>query len=120
MVGNVKILFNKGKKNILGKTKSISETIKIKSEILEERKNIEQKYLEIGKKYYELFGNKSCEELAPLCSAVFLSKANIKHLTKEINVLQKGDEIVDHTHCTNCGAKLDKNFMFCPKCGKKI
>lgn len=121
MINDMKIVFKKGKKSIVNRTKGITEVIKIKGEILEERKNIEQNYSELGKQYYEIFGNKPCEELKSLCYSIFLSKGNIKHLVKEINLIQKGnDSSFQSLECSYCHEKIEHDFLFCPKCGKRI
>lgn len=84
LLNNVGKIVKKSGKDAVRKTKDMTELIKIKAQILEEEKNIKKNYEEIGRLYYKIYGSEPYDELQQLCSSIFLSSGNIKHLQKEI------------------------------------
>ena len=77
-------IVKKSGKEAVRKTKDMTEIIKIRTQIIEEEKNIKKWYEELGRTYYELYGSEPADELQKLCSSIFLAGGNIKHLKKEI------------------------------------
>lgn len=96
------------------KTKIMAETAKINSHIEGERRNINEAYNKLGKRYFELFPDTSDENLREFCDAIKESMRQIEDYQEQIKQL-KGI-----TACPNCGTDYPEGAAFCTTCGAKL
>lgn len=100
-------------KDLAKKAKDLSALAKLNSQISSYEDTIDKTYLQIGKLYYE----ESAEVTNPLYLELFKTiqqaQVDTAQVKKEISKL-KG------THqCTNCGAEIPVDAIFCSVCGAK-
>ena len=101
-------------KQVAQKTKEVSDTVQLKTQISREKEAVNRQYAQIGKKVFEA-ANAVDEEAY---SAEF---ALIRESLKTIDELQnKLSTLEGFIHCPECGAKIEKASAFCSKCGAKI
>ena len=114
--------------------KNFSDTNRLKSEISAEKRNIQQKYAEIGQLYYEKFNNDPGCDFFPEVDAIMTSMRHIEALEAEILEVQNrrpelvtvepriGDPNIRPTAmvCMQCGQTYDANQTFCSNCGQKL
>ena len=114
--------------------KNFSETNRLKSEISTEKRNIQQKYAEIGQLYYEKYNNDPGCEFFPEVDAILTSMRHIEALEAEIQEVQNrrpelvavperaGDPSVRPSAmvCMQCGQTYDASQTFCSNCGQKL
>lgn len=84
IIKNFGKIMERSRKQAVDKSKDIKNVLKAKTDIYEEENKIKLNYRILGEKYYKIYGNDPDEELSEICSKIFLSKANIKRLKKEI------------------------------------
>lgn len=101
-------------KDVAKKTKDLTEVAKLNSQISKEESTIEQKYREIGKAFYEKYGNTEDSELKELCTDVKNGYEKIEELKKQLNSL-KGLTI-----CPRCGKENESTASFCSSCGEVL
>lgn len=96
------------------KTKELTEVQKLNSTINQQKNEIESKYAEMGKLYFEKFGeNGQIGELNAL-------SAEIRKILEEIEANKdKINEIKGLKKCESCGEPIDNGSVFCPICGAK-
>ncbi len=109
----------RGVKKTAQKAKEVSgnvvETAKYKLKLSEIKSNIEDKYIEIGKLVYNSGENEDItSKLETLCDEISALKAS------ENDIKEAVDEIMNKKSCPFCSASVDKDFTFCPKCGKSF
>lgn len=95
------------------KARDLTDLAKLNMELKSKQDFIERQYTEIGKKVYETQKN---DESSPF-EQVFA----IKQTEEEIDTLRH--EIAQAKGCSvcpHCGADVEKDVVYCPKCGKKI
>ena len=96
------------------KAKELTEVQKINSQIHQQQSDIESKYAQMGKIYYEKFGeNGEISELNELCAEINIILAEIEVNKEKIN------EIKGFKKCESCGELIDNGNIFCPICGVK-
>lgn len=101
-------------KQVAQKTKEVSDTVQLKTQISREKEAVNRQYAQIGKKVFEA-ANAADEEAY---SAEF---ALIRESLKTIDELQdKLSTLEGFIHCPECGARIEKTAAFCSKCGAKI
>ena len=100
-------------KDVAKKTKDLADITRINMQISGEEDNIKDLYNQIGKKYYELYPNSNGAEFETLCNSVTESLAKIDTYKEQIQSI-KGVK-----KCSNCGAEIDDNSVFCGICGNK-
>jgi len=97
------------------KSGDLMEVTKLNLNIGAEEDKIKRKFMEIGKTVYEAY--KKGEELPyacrDLCEKVKEYERNIEEMKAKVLQL-KGLK-----NCPSCGAELDEEFAYCPKCGAK-
>ncbi|MEN2775465.1 zinc ribbon domain-containing protein [Acetivibrio clariflavus] len=101
-------------KDMAKKTKELADITKLNMQISSEEDKIKNKYLEIGKLYYELFSSNPDEKFAEFCAAITESKNKIALLKDQIL------EIKGAKKCSYCGAEIAKSAVFCSACGNKV
>ena len=89
---------------------------KLKFSISECKEKINDKYKEIGEKVYEILLNNRDNDVSLKLINEFKEIDNLKENIKnyEAQIL----EVNNKMKCSNCGAEIDINSDFCPKCGE--
>ena len=112
--------FNKAKEKIAKtsgdvakKAKDLTEITKCNSQISSNENTIKATYTEIGKYVYENLKDDAPAEIAEKMTLIDNALAEIDRLKAEIMKL-KGS-----IKCEQCGAEVDAESAFCPKCGAK-
>ena len=101
-------------KQVAQKTKELSDTVQLKTQLSREKEALNRQYAQIGKKVFEA-ANEADEE------AYTAEFALIRESLKTIDELQdKLSTLEGFIHCPECGAKIEKTSAFCSKCGAKI
>lgn len=108
---------NLGKKTSEATNKITKET-KLKLKINENKNKITDIYEEIGKKVYEKHTREENisikEELEEECSKIDELSKEIEEARKEILKLNNKKQ------CSNCYAEVEKDAVYCSKCGQKL
>jgi len=118
--------------------KNFTDTNALKREISSEKRNIQQKYAEIGQLYYEKYNNDpGCDFFAEV-DEILTSMRHIEALEAEIEEVQnRRPELVpipdgssSYTSeprvrpsamvCMQCGQTYDPTQIFCSNCGQKL
>lgn len=108
--------------NDLGKkttetTSKIAREAKLKMKITENKGKIKDLYGEIGRKIYE---NHVREEDIDIKEFVSDDCSKIDTLSKEIEDARKEILVLNNKKiCKKCFAEIEKDSIFCPKCGEK-
>lgn len=98
------------------KATNISDELKLRGKISEQKDKIEKLFKEIGETVYnEVKDEKdvSRETIVEKCDEISKAKDEISKLESEILAVKKMKK------CTNCGTELDIKAEFCSKCGKE-
>lgn len=98
------------------KASNLSDELKLKGKISEQKEKIEKLYKEIGEMVYnEVKDGKDASRdlIMPKCDEISKAKDEISKLETEILAVKKIKK------CVECGAELDLNAEFCSKCGKE-
>jgi ribosomal protein L40E len=97
------------------KSNEIVETTKLNSNINSEEDKIQKLYIQLGKAVYERFTQTGTVEdyAQEACLAINTHRENIAALREKIA------EIKGIKACVNCGAEMERNQVFCSKCGTK-
>lgn len=105
-----------GKKTTETTTKIARET-KLKMKITENKGKIKDLYGEIGRKIYE---NHVREENVDIKEFISDDCSKIDALSKEIEDARKEILVLNNKKmCKKCFAEIERDSMFCPKCGEK-
>jgi len=105
---------SQGSHDVVQKTKDNADVKKLNKTISDAEKTIEKLYSQLGKSYFELHPDDPEDALSQLVEEIQLAQLTILNCQKEIQHL-KGICI-----CTNCGATLEKEALFCSRCGTKV
>ena len=97
--------------NAVGKTKDTADIFKLKNEISEEERKIVALYNEIGRLYASLHYEDFEPSFANLMASLKESVAAIELRQAQIQ------NIRNVTTCSNCGAEIARESMFCSACG---
>ncbi len=97
------------------KSSELVEITKLNMNINSEEDKIQKQYTQIGKLIYDKFkaGGNIDEEFLASCETIRTHEQNINNLKEKIL------ETKNLRVCSGCGAEIDKNSMFCAKCGTK-
>lgn len=108
--------------NDLGKktsktTTKIAREAKLKMKINENKGKIKDLYEELGRKVYE---NHVREENVDISEFINDDCSKIDVLSKEIEDARKEILVLNNKKmCKKCFAEIEKDSIFCPKCGEK-
>ena len=96
------------------KTSKISEELKLRNKINENKNNIEEIYNEIGKCVYNEFKTgEKCDKMTEKCEQITaLEEENCRIEDKILG-------IKNIKKCINCNSEITKDSEFCSKCGTK-
>ena len=95
---------------------TLSEELRIKGRINETKEKVESLYIEIGKTVYtELKDGKTVaeEEILKKCDEISQNNDEISKLKDRLLNIRK------LRTCVQCGEKISKDDLYCPKCGKE-
>ena len=96
------------------KAKNTAEVIKLNSMISDEEKRINNSYLQIGKLYYEVYGENPEEQFAQFITDINDCKAKILVHAEQIRIVKGIAE------CTECGGQVPSGAPFCSSCGSPM
>lgn len=88
------------------------DTVFVNLQMKEEEEELKEKYMELGKAYYE----GGFEDPLPELLTLFDEITKIKNK----NQLQMEEMVPEADHCPHCGASLKPDSRFCSSCGGKI
>lgn len=97
------------------KSGELVEVTKLNVNINTEEDKIQKLYAQIGKKIYEKYAASGSidEEAIEDCETIKVHEQNAKNLRSKIL------EIKNLKACTGCGAELERDQIFCSKCGAR-
>jgi ribosomal protein S27AE len=114
VAGSVGDTVSKGAKTVSENSKKMAEKSKIKREIAMIEADINNSYIEIGKKFFETISRAPSEEYV-------FDVENILAKNKQLEEAKKAlMDLEDKHSCPSCGAAVTKEQMFCDKCGYKL
>ncbi|MCL2058690.1 MAG: zinc ribbon domain-containing protein [Oscillospiraceae bacterium] len=96
------------------KAKSMTEIVRINTQITEEQRALKAFYTQMGEKYYTLHKDDPGEEFTTLCDRITASLMRVAELQ---------DEVRRHRNtklCPKCGAACPANVQFCSTCGTQL
>jgi len=96
------------------KAKNMAETVKLNSMVSDEEKRINNAFIQIGKTYYETYGNSPDQLFIQLINGINDSKAKIVSYYEQIN------KIKGIVRCQKCGGEVPYNSLFCSSCGSPM
>ncbi len=115
IIENIKGTITETGKKAVKKTKELAEIAKLTSEIEDTKKLINDVFSEMGKKYFELYGNKEID------AEFSVNIATVKNLTERIEALSKERmQLRGMKMCSKCGKGIKDDFEFCPYCGTTL
>ena len=79
----------------VAKAKEMAEIGKLKVDNATEQENIKKAYLEIGKRYYEVFGDTPAGDFAELCEKISAAKAKIEYNNERIADIKAAGDLND-------------------------
>lgn len=90
------------------------EINRLTKSIDDEKKSIQENYLEIGRLYYEQNPDASEGEIGEAVGKINESNKNIKASKLKIGTL------MGYTFCETCGAQVEEDDLYCNNCGAKM
>ncbi len=111
--GDVKNSASKFAKGAIDGSKKMAEKVKIKRSISLQESRINAVYMEIGKKYEELFGAEPSEEFAEQLAEIAEARTVIEEARAELAAIDNS------VICEGCGKHVQDDQKFCPFCGMK-
>ena len=101
-------------KQVAQKTKELSDTVQLKTQLSREKEALNRQYAQIGKKVFEAANGADEETYTAEFTLIRESLKTIDELQDKLSTLE------GFIHCPECGAKIEKASAFCSKCGAKI
>lgn len=99
------------------KTGKIAKETKLRFKMNELKSQVEDIYIEIGKKVYEkhIREEEICikSDLEEQCTKIDVLSDEIEQILKECL------ELKDQKQCQNCSTQIQKDSRFCPNCGQE-
>ena len=116
VIANIKETLGKAFKTGVDKSNEFVEITKLKFSIADIEGDIAKLMREIGETVYEAYkDNKEPDEaINEKCAEIAEKYANIAEMRAKLN------ELKNITICPKCGAPMDKDSLFCAKCGEKL
>ena len=114
-IDNVKDTITKTSKTAVKKTKDLAAIAKVTADIEETKSLLKAVYVEIGKKYCELYDKTSA---APEFA---INVATSENLREQLEAL-KTERLTlrGKVRCPACEKAVDNVYSFCPFCGEKL
>ena len=101
-------------KQVAQKTRELSDTVQLKTQLSREKEALNRQYAQIGKKVFEAADAADEETYTAEFALIRESLKTIDELQDKLSTLE------GFIHCPECGAKIEKSAAFCSKCGAKI
>ena len=98
-------------KDVADKARELAEVNRLNTQISAQKNKIENLYKEIGQMIYENREDWKAADVSAQIEQIDSAQESIEGLQKDIL------RIKGVRQCENCGAEIDKNMAFCPKCG---
>ena len=97
------------------KSGELVEVTKLNVNINSEEDKIQKLYSQIGKTIFEKYSASGFveDDAKEACEAIVVHEQNIKALRDKIS------EVRGTKQCIGCGAEMEKNQIFCSKCGAR-
>ena len=111
--GDIKNSAEKFAKGTIDTSKKMAEKAKIKRAISQAESSLNAAYIEIGKKFEEIYGNKGEADFAQMLAEVADARAKIAAARAELAAIDSA------ALCDNCGKYVQEGQKFCPHCGTK-
>ena len=102
-------------KGAIDGSKRVADYIRLKGIISQAESRLNAAYIEIGKKYDELYGLNGAPEFAELLSQVADARAQIVKAREAMTVVDTTSLI-----CRGCGEPVLEGQRFCPHCGVRL
>ncbi|MFL0270052.1 zinc-ribbon domain-containing protein [Candidatus Clostridium radicumherbarum] len=104
-----------GVSNVAYKSENLIEISKLNMSVSSNEKHIDEIYLKIGKKIYKEYADDKVSDssLIEKCKEIDSINKDIESIKKKILKLK------NRKLCKKCGAAMEKEDEFCPKCGKQ-
>ena len=114
-IDNVKDTITKTGKTAVKKTKDLAAIAKVTADIEETKSLLKAVYIEIGKKYCEMYDK---EAAAPEFT---VNVATAENLAEQLEAL-KTERLTlrGKVKCPECEKAVDNGFVYCPYCGAKL
>ena len=96
------------------KAKNMAENVKLNGQITDEEKRINNSFMQIGKAYYESYGNEPDQLFAQMIAEINDSRAKIAFYSEQI------EQLKGIVRCPNCGGEVPYGAPFCSLCGSPI
>lgn len=111
--GDVKQTAEKLAKGAVDGSKKVAEKVKLRSSISQAESRLNASYMELGKKFEELFAAMCEGELTDQLQEIADIKAQIADAKAELAALDSA------YLCPACGGYVQEGQNFCPSCGAK-
>ncbi len=108
-----KVLSDKSKE-AASKVKDITGVLQLKSKLSAEKEKVNKAYITLGKAYYDRHEASLEEDFPGEFRTIQAGLVKIAALEDEIAELE-GTRV-----CAECGAKVEKDAMFCSRCGASM
>lgn len=110
---NLSKKLKKTTQSVVKGTKDFTDTARLNSQIADERQQIENLYIQIGKIYHEAHGADEYSPSGKLCMSIEAAYLRIAQYEQDIL------KIKGVRKCAACGAKTPANAVFCSGCGAR-
>ena len=111
--GDVKQTAEKLAKGAMDGSKKVAEKVKLRSSISQAESRLNASYMELGKKFEELYSAMCEGGLTDQLQEIADIKAQIADAKSELAALDSA------YLCPNCGKYVQEGQNFCPSCGAK-
>lgn len=101
-------------KQVAKKTKELTDTVQLKSQIASEKETVTKAYAAIGKQLFESASEEEKERFEAEFDSIRKSMEKIRELEEKLS------EVDGSIFCPECGARITKTSIFCSHCGKKV
>lgn len=108
-----KVISDKSKE-AAGKVKDLTEVLQLKSKLSAEKEKMNKAYITLGKAYYDKHDSAAEEEYVSEFDLIRTGLIRMAELEDEIAELE-GNRV-----CAECGAKVEKEALYCSKCGAQM
>ena len=98
-------------KDMADKARELTEVSRLNTQISTQKNKIESLYKEIGQLIYENREDWKAADVSAQIEQIDSAVVSIEELQNDIL------RIKGVRQCESCGAEIDKNMAFCPKCG---
>lgn len=114
-IDDVKDTLTKTGKTAVKKTKDLAAIAKVTADIEETKSLLKAVYIEIGKKYCEMYTKSTAQEEFAINVA---TSENLKEQLEALRVERL--TLRGKVRCPACGKAVDNTYTFCPYCGTKF